>query len=308
MPQGQTTPEKNLSNPWFGKGFCDPQQYKSAIERCENGYHSLELGIDIYKRLHKIFENHSAALREWSKSSIKQISDSKETGSNKLAWLNTIRAVEKLTERNNSIVESIQHKVVDSMTSFKNEHYGKSFFHVRQIKEFDKEFKKTQKIWLECLKKISEAKQEYHDAARKLHQAKNAEDVIKTDVGSSEEERKKVEHSVKRRSGETTKFKTDYENVLKDTKSKQEKYENDMLSILQRTDVFEKERLEHFKSIITSLKESTLIKHETFDDSMNESFSAAIAEHKSDEDIKHFNTNYGSEKKTVWPVFEEFKA
>lgn len=307
MPQGQTTPEKTLSNPFFGKGFCDPGQYRAALERCEGGYHSLEIGIDIYKRLHKLIQSHSAEYHDWAKTSIRQISESKEFGHNKKAWTNGIRAVEKLTEVNDKIAENIQTNVIEPMTSFKNEHYGKSFIHVRQIKEFEKEFKKTQRTWLECVEKINEAKQSYHNAAKKLFNAKNAEEAIKTDVGSSDEEKKKVQHSVQRREDENKSTRLKYETALQDSESKQKKYETEMLAILKRTDEFEKKRLEHFKSMIESLQKSLAIQRTDYDTALSNAFTAAIGEHNSDKDIEYFNTNYGSAKKSVWPAFEEWK-
>jgi hypothetical protein len=307
MPQGQTTPEKTLSNPWTGKGFCEPQQYRAAIDRCEGGYHSLDTGIDMFKQLHKILENHSSALRDWAKSSLKHIDDSKEFGNNKMAWRSTFRAVEKLAERNDKISAGVEKDVVGEMVHFKNEHYGKSFFHVRQIKKFEKEFKEAQKTWLQCLDKINEAKQAYHDAGHKLHIAKRNDHVIQTDVGSSDEERDKSTASIKRRTTETKSAETKYRTILKDSESVQVKYEKEMLDILKRTDEFEKRRLEHFKSIFTALKDATLIKHETFDTGMLQSFTEAIGQHDSDKDIAYFNTNYGSGKHTRWPDFEELK-
>lgn len=307
MPQHQTTPEKTLSNPFYGKGFCEPGQYKSAIQRCETGYHSLDMGIDMYKNLQKVFENFSSGIHDWAKSSIKEVGNSKESGSNKLAWVKSIRAVEELTKSNDEIIKSIRTDVVEKMNDFKNTHYGKSFLHVRQIKEFEKEFKKIQGTWLECLKKVTEAKQDYHDAAAKLSNAENAQKVTLSDVGSPPEDRKKAEKSVQRYTDEKKKCLTKYESALKDMEPKRDTYETDMLKTLKTTDEFEVKRLEHFKSVIESLKKSVLIQHTSFDTKVEEEFTAALNEHNTTKDIEFFNTNYGSGKKTVWPVFEEWK-
>ena len=307
MPQGQTTPEKTLSNPFYGKGFCDPNQYKAAIDRCEGGYHSLDLGIDIYKRAHKLMESHSQDWHDWAKSSIRQISESKEFGHNKKAWICSVRAVEKITEANDKIAENIKTNVIEPMTSFKNENYGKSFIHVRQIKEFEKEFRKAQRTWLDCVEKINEAKQLYHEAAKKLCSAKNAEEAKKSDVSSSDEEKKKIHNSVERREADTKSARSKYESALKDAEPKQKKYETEMLAILKRTDEFEKKRLDHFKTIIESLQKSLVLQHTTYDTQLSDAFTEATSEHNSEKDIEYFNTHYGAGKPSVWPVFEEWK-
>jgi hypothetical protein len=307
MPQNQTTPEKTLSNPWIGKGFCDPQQYKATIDRCEGGYHSLDMGIEMFKRLDKIFGNHSEALHDWAKTSLKHVEDSKEYGENKIVWKLIIKAVEKLAERTDKMAEGIQEKVVNEMISFKNENYGKSYFHVKQIKKFEKEFKDVQKTWLECLNKINDARQTYHDIGHKLRMARGADTVIQSDAGSSDEQKEKSTSSVKRRTSETETCEKKYRAILKDSESIRVKYESDMLQILKRTDDFEKKRLDHFKSIFIALQTATLIEHKTYDETMLKAFTAAIGHHDSEKDIIYFNSHYGSGKKTKWPEFEPLK-
>jgi chromosome segregation ATPase len=305
-PQGQTTPEKTLSNPWYGKGFCEPQQYKSAIGRCEGGFESLEVGIDVFKRLLKIMESHSTALREWSTASQKQVSESKEGGTNKLAWLNTIRAIEQtLVDKNEIITKGMQKEVVDSMTKYKTEHYGKSFLHVRQIREFEQEFKKVQRPWRDLLDKINAAKQAYHAAKRKLSQAERAAHIIETDVGESEEHQKKAKTSVERRTSDTNTYRTTYEGLIKDMESKRDGYQTQMFEILKRTDDFERNRLKHFNSIYIALKDIILMKTEDKDQAIKKVFDDAIDQQKIEEDIQFFNKNYGRETTTKWPAFEE---
>ncbi|CAF4281295.1 unnamed protein product, partial [Rotaria sordida] len=151
LPQSQTTPEKCLSNPWHGKGFCESNQYKSAIDRCEGGHKSCDLSIEIYKELVKVLEHCSESLRQWSLISQRKIVQSKEFGTTKIAWIESIQAVEKSAERNEDITENIQHNVIDKMIAYKNSKYEKSFLHMKKVKEFEKDFKKVQKPWLELL-------------------------------------------------------------------------------------------------------------------------------------------------------------
>ncbi|CAF4325334.1 unnamed protein product, partial [Rotaria sordida] len=138
----------------------------------------------------------SESLRQWSLISQRKIVQSKEFGTTKIAWIESIQAVEKSAERNEDITENIQHNVIDKMIAYKNSKYEKSFLHMKKVKEFEKDFKKVQKPWLELLNKIHEAKQEFHHASRKLHQAKRAEEIIKTDLGAADEQKKKVKDSV----------------------------------------------------------------------------------------------------------------
>jgi len=307
MAQGQTTPEKTLSNPWSGKGFCDPHQYKSAIDRAEGGYKSCELGIEMFKRLHKITEQYSAAIREWSTSSQKQIAESKESGTTRKAWLECVRTVEKLAEHNDHIADGIQKKVVEKMTKFKTEDYGKSFIHVKKIKDFEHDFKKIQKPWLEFLDKINDAKQAYHDSTRKLRHAEAADRIIQSDVGSTDDQKKKVKTSVEKRKSDTKDYEEKYQRLISDSEKRRESYEKDMFDILARTDAFERKRLEHFHSMFDALKDATLVDNKEHNDKLVTKFNEAIEGHKIDADIDFFHKHYGNKTESKWPVFEDLK-
>jgi hypothetical protein len=305
LPQSQTTPEKTLSNPWFGKGFCEPHQYKAAIDRCEGGYRSCELGIDMYKDLAKLLESHATAIRHWSTSSQKHIIQSKEFGTNRKSWIESVRAVEKIAERNDDIATSIHQNVVEKMVAYKTNHYVKSFIHVKSIKQYEKEFKKVQKSWLELLDKINDAKQAFHEAQRKLQHAEDSENVTKTDVGSSDELKKKLKTSVDHRKTDTDTCRKRYSKLIDEMKEKQPIYEEDMFKILKKTDDFEEERLAHFRLMFTALQVATSTTNDTRHAEMHKAFEVAINGQNISDDIAYFNKHYGRETKTKWPVFEE---
>lgn len=307
LPQGQTTPERTLSNPWYGKGFCEPDQYKSAIERCEGGYKSCELGIDMYKDLNKILENCSTALRQWSTTNQKRINSSNEFGTNKKTWSATVRAVEKLAERNEDVIKNIKETVIDKMVSYKNENYGKTLLRVKKIVEFEKEFKKTQKSWLELIEKINETKEKFNVSKVKLQSAIGCEEVTKSDVGSSDDEKRNARTRVETREKETDKCRRKYENAVDEMEKKKDDYQNEMFRILKNTDDFERQRLNHFKKMFNSLQLATAIDKDERHGQMALAFKKAIDEHDAEADIVYWNKNYGKDTKTNWPKLEDLK-
>ena len=110
----KTTPERILSNPWYDKGFCEPQQYKAAIDRYKGGYESCELFIDIFSERAKIERNYVADLEKWAATSIKEISQSKEFGTNKKAWIESIRASKQIADTHTDIVTRLQRECYQS--------------------------------------------------------------------------------------------------------------------------------------------------------------------------------------------------
>ncbi|CAF0953754.1 unnamed protein product [Adineta ricciae] len=303
--QSETTPEKLLSNPWHGKGFCEPGQYESALHRCEDGLKSCELGIEMYTDLVGILTNCSNALHQWSTKYQKRIGHSNEIGTTKKTWLETTRAVEKLAERNGDICKNIQKDVIDKLSSYKNENYGKSFIHAKKIKEFGKEFKKAQKPHLELLERIDQARDAYHESKRKLERAKHAAHVVESDVGSSDESKEKVKRSVEITQKQTDNCREKYKSVLKEMDEHKPKHQERMFRILAETDDFERKRLQHFKTMFTALKTGSSIEQDERHATMAAEFTDSIKKHDIEADIDFFNQHYGSKTTSKWPVFEE---
>ncbi len=307
FPQGQTTPERVLSNPWYDKGFCEPNQYKAAIDRCKGGYESCELFIEIFSERAKIERNYIADLEKWSATSIKEISQSKEFGTNKKAWIESIRASKEIANTHNEIVQRIQENVIDKMANFKKENYGKSILHVKKIKEFEHDFEQVQKSWVKLLDKINKAKKDYHDAHRQFKKAETAEHIIDSDRGAEEEQKQKLKLSVNTYKKQADALKSKYQQYMNDMTNSRPNYENAMKEVLDRTHTFERKRLAYFKLLFEALHQSLIIDKDPHLGAMTKSFEKAIGSHDIDKDIQWWNSHFGSDTNTAWPSFEEAK-
>ena len=307
FPQGQTTPERTISNPWYNKGFCEPHQYRAAIERCKGGYDSCELFIDIFSERAKIERNYIADLEKWATTSIKEISQSKEYGTNKKAWGEAIRASKEIGATHNEIVQRLQKDVIDKMVEYKKENYGKSILHVKKIKDFENDFERAQRSYLKLLDKISKAKKEYHDAQRQLKKAETAEQIVDSDHGIEPEQKKKMKLSVDTYRKQTEASKSKYQQYITDMTNLRPGYEAGMKEVLDRTHDFERKRLNHFKQSFNALHKSLIITEDEHLKAMTQGFNDAQKTHNVEEDIIWWNSHYGSDTNTAWPKFEETK-
>ncbi len=307
LPQGPTTPERILSNPWYDKGFCEPNQYKAAIDRCKGGYESCELFIEIFSDRARIERNYIAELEKWAATSIKDISQSKDYGTNKKAWMDSIRASKELANTHADIVQRLQENVIDKMVNYKKENYGKSILHIKKIKEFERDFEQAQKSWIKLLDKINRAKKDYQEAHRQLKKAETAEKIIDSDHGAEEEQKTKVKLSVSTYKKEFESTRSKYQQHIEEMKNSRPNYENSMKEVLDRTHAFERKRLAQFKSSFTTLHQALLIDKDSHLTDMTESFNKAIASHDIEKDIQWWNSHFGSDTNTAWPSFEELK-
>lgn len=307
FPQNQTTPERILSNPWYDKGFCEPHQYKAAIDRCKGGYESCELFIDIFSERAKIERNYVSDLEKWAASSIKEISQSKEHGTNKKAWIESIRASKEIATTHTGVVERLQEQVIDKMVTFKKENYGKSILHIKKVKEFEHDFEQAQKSWLKLLDKINKAKKEYYEAQRKFKAAEHAEQISDSDRGAEEEQKQKLKLSVSSYRKQAEASKSKYQQHINDMTNSRPNYENSMKEVLDRTHAFERKRLGQFLASITALNQCLTIDKDPSFTTMADAFKKAISTHDVEKDIQWWNSHYGSDTNTTWPQFEEYK-
>jgi hypothetical protein len=307
FPQGQTTPERILSNPWYDKGFCEPNQYKAALDRCKGGYESCELFINIFSERARIERDYVADLEKWAATSIKEISQSKEFGTNKKSWIESIRASKEIADTHTDIVQRLQDNVINQMVTYKKENYGKSILHVKKIKEFERDFEQAQKSWVKLLDKINKAKKDYQDAHRQLKKAEIAEKIIESDRGAEDEQKTKVKLSVSTYKKECDALRSKYKQYIEDMTNTRPNYENGMKEVLDRTHTFEKKRLAQFKALFTALQQALLIDKDPHLASMNEAFTKAINSQDIEKDIQWWNSHFGSDTNTTWPSFEELK-
>ena len=307
FPQGQTTPERILSNPWYDKGFCEPNQYKAAIDRCKGGYESCDLFIEIFSERAKIERNYIADLEKWAATSIKDISQSKDFGTNKKTWTESIRASKEIANTHTDIVKRLQENVIDKMINFKKENYGKSILHIKKIKEFEHDFEHAQKSWIKLLDKINKAKKDYQDAHRQLKKAETAEQIIDSDRGAEDEQKQKLKLSVNTYRKQAEALKSKYQQYINDMTTGRPNYENGMKEVLDRTHAFERKRLQYFLTLFNALHQSLIIDKDPHLNDMTEAFKKSLASHDAEKDIQWWNSHFGSDTNTAWPSFEEFK-
>lgn len=307
LTQGQTTPERILSNPWYDKGFCEPNQYRAALDRCKGGYESCDLFIQIFSDRVRIEREYVAQLEKWATSSIKEISQSKEFGTNKKSWLETIRASKEIGKTHEAMAQRIQETVVDKMVTYKKDNYGKSIVHVKRIKEFERDFEQAQKSWLKLLDRINKAKRDFQDAQRALKKAEAAEKIVESDQGAEEDQKNKAKLSVSTHKKECEALKSKCQQYMDEMRNARPNYESSMKEILDRTHAFERKRLEKFVELFGALHQSMIIDKDPNLKTMSDIFASAVSSHNISEDIKWWNAHYGSDTNTAWPTFEALK-
>jgi len=153
---------------------------------------------------------------------------------------------------------SLSDSLIPKLRQWRKDHYEKSLIHYKKTKEFEKDFLDAQKSWSKLLDKISEYKSAYYSACKT---AKLADDAERT--AASEDQRKKFADKADVARREIGFTKTKYQQAINEAREQRPRYELTMKDVFERTQTFEKKRLDIFKEIFDEY--SKLLETSTLD-------------------------------------------
>ena len=252
----------------------------------------------MFKSLVELEARHAAEKRHWAAACLTQIRQSKEFGTNKSTWIKCIQAVELTAKRHDALSKIIQQNVVDKMVTYKHDNYARSFLQIKVTKDFEKQFKAAQKGWIKALHELDQAQQTYHECKRKLKDAELSDGYVRSNDGSTDEEKAQVHRLVEKRKKDAESQKRRYEQLNEDLEKKRPAYEKSMTDILDRMHEFERKRGNHFKLTFIALQDALEEETEGNSAEISTAFENAIASHDIEKDIKYWNQHYGSDTKT----------
>lgn len=141
-----------------------------------------------------------------------------------------------------SLSTSLTDSLIPKLRQWRKDNYEKSLIHYKKTKEFEKEFLDAQKSWSKLLEKIAEAKSAYYSACKTAKTADESERNAATD-----EQRRKFADKVEVAKREADSAKTKYAQMINEGREQRPRYIAAMKEVFERTQAFEKKRLDFFK-------------------------------------------------------------
>lgn len=289
------------------RSFWEVGQFTRTVKRMENGHKlSNELILLIQERS-DIEKKYAKSLKHWSKRWNELIEKGPEYGTTKSAWKAVLTEADRKAELHAEIDQKLNSDVMTSIKGWQKENYHKKMMAgFKEIIETDEGFKKAQKPWSKLYTKVMAAKKSYHSAVKTEKTATLQESSANGDSAISPDQVKKLHEKVEKSRQESIKAKDKYEKALDDITSYNPRYMEDMKGQFDRTQAFERRRLEFFKETLLSVQG-------VLDLSVNPSFAQVYVDfHNSlqnadaEKDLKWWKNNNGTGMSMNWPVFEEY--
>lgn len=297
-------PEAFATNSAYGRGFFEPGAYSVALKRCENGHDLAQQLADMFDERAQLELSYTNQLRAWSRKWHSELVKSQEYGTNKVVWDQTVTAGEQMADVHGSLSTSLTDSLIPKLRQWRKDNYEKSLIHYKKTKEFEKEFLDAQKSWSKLLEKIAEAKSAYYSASKAVKTAHESERNANND-----EQRRKFADKAEVAKREAESAKTKYAQMINEAGEQRPRYVAAMKEVFERTQAFEKKRLEFFKE--TFEEYAKLLEAATNTnvilEKMNNDYKTTLNTHNAEQDLAWWDQNYGTETNSRWPEYEEYR-
>ncbi|CAF0958880.1 unnamed protein product [Rotaria sordida] len=294
-------PEAFGSNSAYGRGFFELGAYSIALKRCENGHDLAQQLADMFEERAQLESTYATQLRAWSHRWYKELTRSQEYGTNKIVWEQAAKTGEQMADVHSILSISLSESLIPKLRQWRKDRYEKSLMQYKKTKEFEKEFLDAQKSWSKLLDRISECKTAYYTACKTAKLADDAEHIAPA------EQRKKYADKAEVARREIDSTKTKYQQVINEGKEQRPRYELAMKEVFERTQAFEKERLDFFKETYDEYLK--LLEIATLDNlilkKMIDDYKASLSIHNPQQDLTWWDQNYGTQTNSRWPEYEE---
>ncbi|XP_041472182.1 protein kinase C and casein kinase substrate in neurons protein 1-like isoform X3 [Lytechinus variegatus] len=289
------------------RSFWEIGQYQRTVKRMENGHKlSNELILLIQERS-DIEKKYAKSLKHWSKRWNELIEKGAEYGTTKSAWKAVLTEADRKAELHSEIDQKLNADVMSSIKNWQKENYHKKMMSgFKETFEAEEGFKKAQKPWAKLYTKAQTAKKGYHSSVKSEKTATLQETSANGDSAISPDQVKKLHDKVEKCRQESMRTKDKYEKALDEVTTYNPRYMEDMKGQFDRTQSFERRRLEFFKETLLSVQR-------VLDLSVNPSFAQVYVDfHNSlqnadaEKDLKWWKNNNGTGMSMNWPVFEEY--
>ncbi len=236
--------------------FWDIGNYRRAVKRIEDGARLCSDFVKMAQERADIEAKYVKNLQQWARKWEDLIAKGPEYGSLQIGWKAALKEAYSVAETHAEINRKIQDDIIESIHTWKAEHYHKSVMNLKEVKKAEEGFSRAQKPWMKHLVKTRRAKKTFHQAAKELELQNYALQHAESSPEITAEQCSKVREKQERAERDVDKSLGKYKERLSDLKRCEGRYIEDMKIQFAKCQDFEAQRFEFFKNTLQTLKET----------------------------------------------------
>jgi hypothetical protein len=189
------------------------------------------------------------------------------------------------------------------------QNYSKSHIHFKKRNEFLEQFKYAQKPWEDFCEELKKAEKHYHNSVKDSRKSEKEANEADKNPKVKEAERLKLRKEASNKKESEAKELKQYKNKLDLAPKFQPNYLQDMKTVFERTQEFEKKRMELCKDIYKKFK-SCFVNAALYEGNVKEelfkAFTDLTTKMNPEKDVTTWSQRYGPGMEPQWPTFVEY--
>lgn len=286
--------------------FWDIGNYSRSVKRINDSCAFNDTLIKMFADRADIETKYSKKLTDWHARWTKILETSPMYATMKTAALGSLKEAEDRSKIHMECWSKLHDQVVETIKRHKESHYHhKPLLGIKEARDYEEEFSKSQKPWAAAYTKVQRAKKNYHSACKQLETSKQNLSVANNDSETPLEKIKKFEEAVQKCEKNVEAAKRKYEEKLSRIEPLNQSYEDEMRKVYSRWAKDEERRKDFLQRTLVDYHKAVNIcsdnrLKECFDNQLNVAYSG-----KSQYDVKWWSENFGADMPRNWPKFEE---
>jgi len=287
--------------------FWEISQYKRTVSRIDNGMKLCDDLMSFTKERANIEEQYSKALKSWSTRFRKTIEKNSSYNTLEQSWLGSLNEAERCAQLHTKVKDNLMTDTYEKIKHWKKENYHSlTLGGIKESKVTNDEFARAQKQWAKYYKKVQDAKKNYFNICKEERSAQIQSDTAKSDSAVAPEKVKKLAELVEKKTADKSKLRTKYENTLREVQDDTPRYMEDMEKVFQKTQDFERSRLEFFKEAFLSIHQHLDLSNVPEYTTIYSDLRSCLEDMNSESDLRWWRTNHGPDMPMQWPEFEDY--
>ncbi|CAH8447596.1 unnamed protein product [Schistosoma turkestanicum] len=297
--------DQNSSN----ASFWECREYHRTVKRVDAANKLCnELCLMIQERA-ELEKAYSSNLKKWSSRWLSFLDSGLEYGSGSSPWKGLCKEAEAISNVHQSVRNILIDEIQTGVKQWQKERFHKSSLPpqtLKETKQFEQDFEMAQKQWSKRLKKVHTTKKEYYQACKTERSLQVQVQNAKSDPSGTVEQLKKAQEKLAKTEKDVQRFRNAYTMALADLDNESARYVEEMTKVFNRTQDFERERLDFFKTTFNNLHNALNVCAKVDYDSIYDELAKNISQCNIEADLQLWSSNHGVDMPFIVPRFEEY--
>ncbi|CAL8107199.1 unnamed protein product [Calicophoron daubneyi] len=301
--------ENEVQNGLSAASFWECREYHRTIKRVDTANKLCsELSLMIQERA-EIEKAYSANLKRWSNRWLSFLDSGLEYASGASPWKGLCKEAEAVSNAHQDVRNTLIDELQTGLKHWQKEHFHKTPLPpqgLKEAKQFEQEFEQAQKPWAKRLKKVSQAKKDYHQACKMERSLQVQVQNAKNDPAGTAEQLKKTQEKYAKAEKEVERTRANYNNTLSELHAECPRYLEEMTKVFNKAQDFERERLVFFKDLFKCLQEALNVTLKADYNNIYRDLETAISQCDVEADLSWWSSHHGIDMPAIFPEFEEY--